>query len=607
MKINRITRKGAVMLSACCMTLTPTMYAQPEPLVPDGYYTLSTMQQDAVNYVYSYDTNALRDQYGNAIDYAHPMGRNGEHAYMYITSGTSINQAYKTYYFRSQGDGSYTIQSCSGEAYSYLDVARYDRHLVVHSARPYHHFHLRSQDDTSPWPENEYILQQVQNAALFETPAATGHNVEDLQVLTPLEEDKITPSLTIRRVLGDARGVLALYPCGDNPGQVSPLMSSTLRACIDEAQELADDKNTTAEQAEEVCQRLAQAAKTYEETAASSLNPVAEGYYWLTNAYRAFELRQNKQKVMREQEVDGELVLRWNDAAINDGTTVFHLTPDGTQVSMQDYMGRRVASPSADHTLHITAEETNAKQIFAYDTEGMFTIADASSPDDFFSVANPSTGDKGLYGKPNDGDIIASGQNYLYPGYCSSWTLQRAYHQVTVLSSGWAVLSVSFPAEVPEGVEVYSVIEKDGGIFLVPYTKKVIPAVTAVVIHAPKGTYTFLSTPAQADPIEGNILVACCEDKKNMTAGSMALLKVKNGEVGFQKSTSKQIAAGSAYIPYSEEQETFRVLKMIEDGIDSPTLSRTSEDARYDLMGRKLPKGQSSSIMIVNHKKILNK
>ena len=92
-----------------------------------------------------------------------------------------------------------------------------------------------------------------------------------------------------------------------------------------------------------------------------------------------------------------------------------------------------------------------------------------------------------------------------------------------------------------------------------------------------------------------------------MTAGSMALLKVKNGEVGFQKSTSKQIAAGSAYIPYSEEQETFRVLKIIEDGIESPTLSRTSEDARYDLMGRKLPKGQSSSIMIVNHKKILNK
>ena len=87
----------------------------------------------------------------------------------------------------------------------------------------------------------------------------------------------------------------------------------------------------------------------------------------------------------------------------------------------------------------------------------------------------------------------------------------------------------------------------------------------------------------------------------------MALLKVKNGEVGFLKSTSKQIAAGSAYIPYSEEQEAFRVLQMLEDGMESTRLTHSDEDSRYDLTGRKLPKGQSSRIMIVNHKKILNK
>ena len=606
MKIIRMTRKGAVMLSACCLMMPNTIMAQQGPLIPDGYYTLCTLQQDGLGYLYSYDTNALRDQYGNAIDYAHPTGKNGEQAYMFLVNESSVNQAYKTYYFRAVDDGSYIIQSCSGEPYSYLDVARYDRHLVTHSARPRHHFHLRAREDASPWPENEYIMQQVQNAALFESPA-TAHSTQDLHVLTPLDEDKITPSLSIRRALGDARGVLALYPCGEDPGQVAPLLSSTLRACIDEAQVLAEDKNTTPEQAEDICQRLAEAAQTYEASAGESINPVTEGYYWLTSAYRAFELRQGKQKVMREQEVEGQLVLRWNDAAINDGTTVFHLTPSGEDIAMQDYLGRWVASPSAARTIPITTDYAGAAQVFAYDTEGMFTVADTSKPDDFFSAANPSVGDKGLYGKPTDGNIIASGQDYLYLGYCSSWRLQRAYHQVSVLSSGWAVLSLSFPAEVPEGVNVYSVADKDGTLFLVPYTAPVIPALTAVVLHAPKGTYTFLSTAAQVAPIEGNVLVACCEDKKNIPSGSMALLKVKNGEVGFQKSTSKQIAAGSAYIPYSEGQDDFRTVQIIEDGIEIPATASAGEGARYDLLGRKLPSGQTSPIMIVNKKKILKR
>ncbi|MCR4920752.1 MAG: hypothetical protein K5945_03470 [Bacteroidaceae bacterium] len=610
MKIIRTIRMGALLTVS--LTMAHIVYAQPKPIIPDGYYTLSSMQQDASGLLYTYDTNALRDQYGNVIDYTHPTGKNGEYAYMFLASETSVNQASKTYYFHAETDGSYTIQSCSGEAYSYLDVARYDRHLVVHSARPRHRFHLRSSGDESPWPENEYILQNVQNAALFETLATKAHSLSELQVLTPVEGDKITPALAIRRTLGDARGVMALYPCGENPGQVPPLMSTTLRACIDEAQAMAEDKNTTMEQAEEMCERLEQAARTYEETAAASLIPVTEGYYWLTNAYRAFELRQGKQKLMREQEVDGQLVLRWNDAAINDGTTVFHLSPSGEHIAMQDYMGRWVGSPTPDHAVPITADYAGTAQTFVYDTEGMFTIADTSLPTEFFSAANSSVGERGLYGKPNDGDIVASGQGYLYPGYCASWTLQRAYHEVTILSSGWGVLSVSFPAEVPEGVDVYSVADRDGTLFLVPYTNPVIPALTAVVLHAPKGTYTFWSTSEQVAPISENVLVACCEDIKNMESGSMALLKVKNGEVGFQKSTSKQIAAGSAYIPYREGQDSFRVLQQMDDGIESVQELKGSraqdlDGQCYDLSGRKLPSHSNSPIIIVNNKKILNR
>ena len=80
-----------------------------------------------------------------------------------------------------------------------------------------------------------------------------------------------------------------------------------------------------------------------------------------------------------------------------------------------------------------------------------------------------------------------------------------------------------------------------------------------------------------------------------MVSGSMALLKVKNGEVGFQKSSLKQLSAGSAYIPYLEGQEEFRVLQEDEDGIvNEESLSRRSEmgsqsaGAIYDISGHKM-------------------
>ena len=578
------------------MMVTSIMRAQQTPLIPNGYYTLGPLSHASSGYLYSYDTDALRSPYGNVADYAHPLGKNGEHAYLYNVNGAGVNQANKTYYFSSNVDGSYTIQSCSGEAYSYLDVARYDRHLVIHSLKPRHCFHLRAYADTSPWPEGEYVMQQVQNAALFDSLATVAHGLDALQVLTPLDSDKVTPALTIRRAMSDARGVMALYPCGENPGQVSPLLSSSLREDIEVAQILSDDRNTTLNQAEEVIQRLQNSAQAYEETAATAINPVTEGYYWLTSAYRAFELRQNKQKVIREEEVDGQMILRWNDASVNDGSTVFLITSSGENMVMQDYMGRWVGKPSGqERTLPVLPDYTGTSQIFKYDTEGMFTIADEDSPSEFFSAANSFVGEKGLYGKPNDGVIKASGGDYLYPGYCSSWFLQRAYHQISVPSSGWTVLSVSFPSEVPEGVEVYSVVDKEGSLILVPYTQQVIPARTAVVLHAVKGNYTFWSTFKQVAAIEGNVLVANCVDSKNMVSGSMALLKVKNGEVGFQKSSLKQISAGSAYIPYLEGQEEFRVLQEDEDGIvNEESLSQRSEvgskssSAIYDLSGHKI-------------------
>jgi len=573
--------------------------------IEDGYYTIGSLTQEKDKYLYSYDTDALRNIYGNAADYDNPFGKNGEFAYLYSTEAITVNQANKAYYFEAQDDGSYIIQSCSGEAYSYLNVANYDRRLVIHSPRPQKHFYLRDLDQTDSWEENEYIMQQMKDAVLFDSLAAMAHGVDNLQVLTPLNSELITPAFTIRRALGYARGALAIFPSGDNPGQVSPMLSSTLKDCIEEAQTLAENKATTLEQAEDIIQRLQSATQTYEEAAPTALNPLTSGYYWLRNAYRAYFLRQNKEKVMRVEDVDGKQILRWNNANINDGTTAFRITQSGENMAMQDYKGRWAGSPSTeDGTISFTENYEGSSQLFRYDTNGMFTIADAASPDDFFS-SNSSIGEKGLYGKPTDGEIVAKSGNYIYPGYCSSWYLEHAYHQVTTPTSGWAIMSVSFPAEVPEGVEVFSVSEKEGTLYLVPYLKPVIPARTAVVLRAARGTYTFWSTLQDAEPIENNLLIANCEDRSDIVSGSMALLKVKNGQVGFQKSTLKKLAAGSAYIPFSEGQEEFRTLQFIETGIE--TVKTTQEETAYDLSGKKVSKTNASGIIIVNNKKLLKR
>ena len=109
--------------------------------------------------------------------------------------------------------------------------------------------------------------------------------------------------------------------------------------------------------------------------------------------------------------------------------------------------------------------------------------------------------------------------------------------------------------------------------------------------------------------IENNALVANCEDRKDVEAGTMALLKVKSGQVGFQKSTSKQIAAGSAYIPYSEGQEEFRVLQDAETGvkkIDNAQCSMLNVQSSYDLTGQKVS-AFHKGVIIVNNKKMLKR
>ncbi|MGN0234086.1 MAG: hypothetical protein ACI4B5_06675 [Bacteroidaceae bacterium] len=577
-------------LLTCLLPLTAQ--AQQQVRIEEGYYLMSPFLLHDKGYVYGYDTDASRTPYGNAADYDHPCGRNGEVAYLYAQPSTSVSLVNSAYYFRPLEDGTYSVQSLSGQAYSYLSIAAYDRRLVCHTAFPSRSFSLKRKDVTedSQWGEQEYAVQQFQYAALADSLVSKAPGMNSMVVLTPVDESRVTPAMSIRRALSDALGALAVYRAGENPGEVSDMMAYALTKLTEEAQVLVDDKNTTQEQATEMIASLRESTTQYMETAATALNPIEDGYYFLVNAYRAFMLRQSKEKGLSATPAQDGRTLTWRDVAVNDGAMAFRITPLG-----EDYYVMK----SYDQSLVMD------NMLFRYDAEGTWTVAHASDPDALMNAANNATSLKSLYGKNTADTIAFDREAHLYAGYTASWYLLKAYHQVTVPSTGWVALSVSFPVVVPEGVEVFSVSEKGGELFLVPYDQPVIPACTAVMIHAPKGTCTFCSTTHDAPNIQDNVMIPVNENLKDITSGSVRTFKVKNGVAGFAKVSSTSLSAGVAYIPYHEGEEDFLPLQEDENSISPVSEEGTNSMSVYDLHGRKVRVQEEGNIYIINHKKIM--
>lgn len=577
-------------LFACLLPLR--MWAQQTVRIAEGYYVMSPFVLHAKGYVYGYDTDASRTPYGNAADYDHPCGRNGEVAYLYAQPSTSVSLVNSAYYFRPLEDGSYSVQSLSGHAYSYLSMAAYDRRLLCHTALPVRGFSLKQKDVTaeSQWGDREYAVQQFQCAALADSLVSKSCGMNSMVMLTPVDEGRITPAMSIRLALSDALGALAVYRAGDNPGEVSDMMAYALTQLTEEAQLLVDDKNTTQEQADAMIASLRESTAQYMQSASTALNPVEDGYYFLVNGYRAFMLRQNKEKGLSATPADGGRTLTWRDVSVNDGAMAFRVIPSGE--------GRYVMK-SYDQSFVMD------DMLITYDAEGTWTIARASYPDALMNAANNATSVKSLYGKNTADTIAFDREAHLYAGYTASWYLRKAYHQVTVPSTGWAVLSVSFPVTVPDGVQVYTVSVRDGQLFLNPYDQPVIPACTAVVMRAPKGTYTFCSTTTDAPPISGNVLMPVNENLKDISSGSVRTFKVKNGVAGFAKVSSTSLNAGVTYIPYHEGEEDFLPLQEDESSISSVSGGKAEDSPVYDLQGRRTRMQEKGNIYIINHKKIL--
>lgn len=585
------------------------MRAAAEEVCPDGFYTLGPLERTSQNIIYTYDTDASRAPYGNGSDYEHPAGRNGEYAYFYATEGNKVLMAKTIYYFRQNSDGTYTIQSCSGEGHSFLARASYDRHLVYHTALPGKGFRLRSYEPNvrPKFGPSEYILQPYHNAAFCDSLALETNLFSSLSVLQPVDSIRLTPAFLVRPSLGYARGALATYPSGTNPGQIPDAYSATLQALVEEATNTIADKNTTQEQSDLLIQALYEAADTYLATAPQNVLPVQEGYYFLRSAYKAFYLRQEKEKVALWGN-DGKL--QWGNSIVNDGTQVFHLLPaaKGT-FRVLNYQGAPLCAKEGTNSLVYGEGEICEDVLFENDGEAMWRLAFASHPTAYFFADRNSTAQKSPYGMNNTDYIVTSENDYLFPGYCASWYLEKACHEVSFPSNGWAGLSTSFPVEVPDGIEVYTLRqEEDGTLCAVPYRGKVIPASTAVILKGPKGTCTFPSTLEEVAPLEDNVLQLCQTGRTGIPKSTIALLRVKDGKPGFSKSTSSTLPAGNIYIPFTEGDADFRPLNFerYADGIQSTSEPMPENDGLlYDLSGKRiaLPHG----IYIRNHKKLLRK
>ena len=572
------------------------LHAQKPVEIEEGYYTLTPHALLGQNYVYTYDTDALRAPYGNAADYQNPCGRNGEVAYLYCVPSTSASLANSAYYFKPLPGGGYSLQSLSGEAYSYLSMAAYDRHLLFHTPTPERAFFAKAKDSSggSQWSSGERVVQQFRNAALCDSLATEAHQLPSLIVLTRIDSARITPAMSIHRALSDARGAMAVFRVGDNPGEVSPLVADGLVRLVDEAAVMAADKTTTQAQADDMLARLRASTAQYVQSAPSAQTPLTDGYYFAVNAYRAFMARQGKEKALIASPDGDGRTLTWGNVNVNDGSQAFRITPSDASLFQVKSYDQSLIMP--DVTIQ-------------YDTEGTWTLARSQVPEAMMTAANHSTGANGLYGKNTTGAVTFDPQGHLYSGYTASWYLRRACHQVTVPSTGWAVLGTSFPVSVPDGVEVYTVAGRDGQLYLCPYTSSVIPARTAVVLRAAKGTYTFGSVVDDAPAVAGNVLVPVCEALKGVPSGRMRLLRVKNGQVGFARSSGTSASAGSAYIVCADGEDDFLPLLDQEDAVTGVPAAAESTGRAYDLQGRSVnaDRQRTGDIYIINNKKVMKR
>ena len=177
-------------------------------------------------------------------------------------------------------------------------------------------------------------------------------------------------------------------------------------------------------------------------------------------------------------------------------------------------------------------------------------------------------------------------------------------YTLTVGDAGYATLFLDFAAEIPAGVEAYTVTAVNNGYVTLTQVTGVLPANTGVIVKAAKNDYTFAYSTDEAADVTGNLLKGTVTDKN--IEGEAYVLGVVDGEVGLYKAlangTSWLNNANKAYLPATAANGAASYSFRFGEGTTAIENVEVENEVKviYDLTGRRVEAITAPGIYIVN-------
>ncbi len=186
-------------------------------------------------------------------------------------------------------------------------------------------------------------------------------------------------------------------------------------------------------------------------------------------------------------------------------------------------------------------------------------------------------------------------------------------HTLNVGESGWATLMLGFNATIPTGVEVFAVSQiNEESVTLAPVTGY-LPANEAVLVKAPKGSYSFAYTSESVDALsdnklEGTLFTTNVTPEEGITC--YVLSNPAEGLGFYQAALTDghfQNNANKVYLPVANTTSQVLKFNFGTTGVEGvETDNNTAKSVIYDLSGRRV-NATSKGIYIQNGKKFIVK
>ena len=208
----------------------------------------------------------------------------------------------------------------------------------------------------------------------------------------------------------------------------------------------------------------------------------------------------------------------------------------------------------------------------------------------------------------------------------STWSIEKVddlnkiSHLVEMSEAEHSTLYLNYDIEIPDGITAYIATEYDEKCLYMSKVEKIIPARTAVILNAPKGSYTFRYSEDDAEQSDDNILQGTLWDEiitKETEYYSYYVLAIKDNVVGMynpinatnEKEFKNNANKAFLHIP-STNIASFAFIGLGDDegttAIEDVNGENRNIKTIYDLTGRKI-ETPDKGLYIINGKKVLVK